>query len=164
MKYKYFIFCFLFLFPILRAMDKDAQHIENLSTIISFDSNEQSVFELFRDKRLQEFGETPIYSCTTANDYYFKEISKVKNIDKPTLIQIASGQSVYCKNILKKDLLDLYKSEGQVIVSCSDRNSADINKDFIKKIVNEFKLFYLLALNSQDKEQNTQNTKYQTVL
>jgi hypothetical protein len=152
---------------VVQPVDKDIQYIEDLSTIISFGDIEQPIFILFRDKRPQEFGETPIYTCTTANGFFFKEISKIKNIDDPTLIQIASGQSIYCKNILKKDLLDLHKSEGQVIVSCGDKNSADINKVFIKKIINEFKTFYLLTLKNQDKEQNVQNaqnTKYQTVL
>jgi hypothetical protein len=137
------MFFSLFIFFIAHSM-----HIKDLSTIISFNEIEKSVFEWMRDNRHYDFGKTPIYDYTTEGSI-FKKISKVKSVDDIILEKIASGQSVYHKNIIESN----YKDRGHIIVCYNDNNSMDINDKFVKEVDNKLKFYFLKMLYAQDREE-----------
>ena len=123
-------------------------HIKNLSTVISFNEIEKSVFEWMRDNRHHDFGKTPIYDYTIEGSI-FKKISKVKSVDDIILEKIASGQSVYHKDIIESN----YKDRGHIIVCYNDTNDTDINDKFVKEVDNKLKFYFLKMLYAQDREE-----------
>lgn len=142
MNYNYFILFSLFIPFIARPM-----HIKDLSTVVSFDGFQKSIFEWLRDNRYHDFGKTPIY-YTTSNERLFQKLGIVENIEDITLEKIALGSSIYSTNLISCGSTD----RGHVIVCCHDKNSADINDELIKKIDNNLKLATLKILCAQDRK------------
>jgi len=170
MNYKHLIFLSL-----CTSFFTHTMHIKDLSTKISFDDKELSMFEWLRDYSNHDFGKIPVYTYrpeqktdiiyvtplstitekkTTSpkTDIIvgeFEEACAIKKINDRTLENIALGQSSYHANIFPSG----YKNRGQVIVYYTKKNP-DMNELFIKEIDNKLKLHILKKLHAQNKNQN----------
>lgn len=88
--------------PALYGMKPDIKHIQNNSTIISFNHKKKSIFEWIRDDKKKEFGRTPIIITSPNNELLFLKRNTIKNLQQEELTYITNGYAFYCKNISKK--------------------------------------------------------------
>jgi hypothetical protein len=143
MNCKHFILFSLFVPFVVQSMDNKPSymHIKNLSTIILFNKEEKSVFELIRDGKDGAFGQMPVYREVTnsEDDRLFKKERTIQTINKKRLESITSGYSIYYKNIIKSE----HNPQGNAIVCC---NSRYVDDKFMQELENKLQFHILKNL------------------
>jgi hypothetical protein len=160
MNYKYIVLFSLFVPFIAQSMENETYiYIKDLSTIISFNKEKKSVFELIRDDKDGAFGQIPVYREVTNSEdnRLFKQKRIIQTINEKRLEKIASGYSIYYKNIIKTE----QNPQGYAIVCCGSKY---IDDKFMKHMENKLQFYVLKDLYNWKKEDKAEkNTGYTKV-